>query len=104
MRWFAWIAFVLFVSVAAAAPWYTNTLLFRWTQSEGPVVQYECELSDGSLHLTPIPALTFPAWAGDVAVRCRGMDIAQVAGPWSPWSKTHGCKRHKSKSSYRCSL
>jgi hypothetical protein len=103
VKWLAWLAFLIFVGVASAAPLYTQALVFHWEPSEGPVVQYECELSNGAISRTATTSMTVGPWSGGVAVRCRGLDVAEVGSPWSLWSKIHSCKWHKGKGSYRCS-
>lgn len=84
MRWLAWLAMALFVGVATAAPYMSQELLYRWTASTGPVEQYQCELADGTLLLTPTAEISFrPRPRTMESIRCRALDIEGNTGPWS---------------------
>lgn len=83
---------LIVAGVASAAPYPSREVLFRWDPSSGPVEQYECELADGTLLLTPTAEISFRPWVGGVAVRCRAMDIDGVTSEWSPWSVTHSVR------------
>lgn len=92
MRWLAWLSMMLFVGVAMATPYFSRDLVFRWTASSGPVHQYECVLADGTIlfSMPGVPEIRFrPTARTLVSVRCRGLDVDGVRGPWSETSATY---------------
>ncbi len=82
----AWSAFAVFCGVAFAAPYMAREILFEWTPCTGPVEQYQCELADGTLLLTPTAEISFRPSVGLESIRCRGMDAEFNPGPWSEYS------------------
>lgn len=94
--WHAWTAGLLFVGTAAAAPWFARELAYAWEPASGPVVSYECEDSLGRTVATlgDEPRVSIePGVAPDYRVRCRALDPAGLAGPWSEWSDPLAVRR-----------
>lgn len=85
----AWLAMVLFVSVATAEVYGHQYLHFTVAEASGPVDHYLWELADGTRVMTDGRDLYYIPKPRQIhQVRCRAVDVNGNEGEWSELSNS----------------